>query len=158
MGKYKLYDLERDRTLEFELTPSQFEELKGFLKGLKKPPELDYKLVLERFNAICRNLPPATRLTDKRRRAIAKLVKEKFDLEEIFRKAAESAFLNGNNKQGWRASLDWLLIPSNALKVMEGHYDILTAAQPLCAPSFKDSEVMVDILSKYNRKEDQNER
>ena len=140
MGKYKLYDLDRDRTLEFELTPSQFEELKGFLKGLKKPPELDYKLVLERFNATCRNLPPATRLTDKRRRAIAKLVKEKFDLEELFRKAAESAFLGGANSQKWRASFDWLMIPSNAVKVIEGNYapPSAAAAAPMVGNPFDE--------------------
>lgn len=122
MGKYKLYDLENDRTLEFDLTPSQFEELKGFLRALKSPPQMDYKLVLERFNATCRSLPPATRLTDKRKRAIARLVKDNVDLDELFVKAAESAFLRGENAQKWRASLDWLLIPSNAVKVLEGNY------------------------------------
>lgn len=122
MGKYKLYDFERDKTLEFDLTPSQFEELKSFLRALKSPPQMDYKLVLERFNATCRNLPPATRLTDKRKRAIARLQKEQINLNELFTKAAESAFLGGKNSQKWRASLDWLLIPSNAVKVLEGNY------------------------------------
>lgn len=140
MSKYKLYDIERDRTLEFDLTPSQFEELKSFLKGLKNPPEMDYKLVLERFNAICKNLPPATRLTDKRRRAIAKLIKDKFDLDGLFRKASESAFLGGNNSQKWRASLDWLLIPSNAVKVIEGNYapPSTTAAAPMTGNPFEE--------------------
>ena len=100
-----IYDHELDRTAELELTASQYDELKAFLRGLKKPPELDYKQVLERYNALCRSLPPATRLTD-----------------ELFRKAAESAFLCGENAQKWRASLDWLLIPSNAVKVLEGNY------------------------------------
>ena len=117
-----IYDHELDRTAELELTASQYDELKAFLRGLKKPPELDYKQVLERYNALCRSLPPATRLTDKRRRAIARLVKDKVNLDELFRKAAESAFLCGENAQKWRASLDWLLIPSNAVKVIEGNY------------------------------------
>lgn len=140
MSKYKLYDIERDRTLEFDLTPSQFEELKSFLKGLKNPPEMDYRLVLERFNTTCRNLPPATRLTDKRRRAIAKLIKDKFDLDELFRKASESAFLGGKNSQKWRASLDWLLIPSNAVKVIEGNYapPSATAAAPMTGNPFEE--------------------
>ena len=140
MSKYKLYDIERDNVMELELTPSQFEELKGFLKALKNSPEMDYKLVLERFNATCKNLPPATRLTDKRRRAIAKLIKEKFDLDELFRKASESAFLGGKNSQKWRASLDWLLIPSNAVKVIEGNYapPSAAAAAPMTGNPFEE--------------------
>lgn len=122
MGKYSIYDHELDKTTVIELTASQYDELKAFLRGLKKPPELDYKQVLERYNAVCRSLPPATRITDKRRRAIARLVKDKVDLNELFAKAAESAFLCGENSQKWRASLDWLLIPSNAIKVLEGNY------------------------------------
>lgn len=59
-----IYDHELDRTTELELTASQYDELKAFLRGLKKPPELDYKQVLERYNALCRSLPPATRITD----------------------------------------------------------------------------------------------
>lgn len=143
MGKYKLYDFEHDKTLEFDLTPSQFEELKGFLRALKKPPQMDYKLVLERFNATCRNLPPATRLTDKRKRAIARLQKEQINLDELFAKAAESAFLGGKNSQKWRASLDWLLIPSNAVKVLEGNYappSPVAVSAPMTGNPFEEYE------------------
>ena len=132
MGKYKLYDCERDTTLELELTASQFDELKRFIKALKSPPTMDYKVILEQYNSICRSLPPATRLTDKRKRAISRLIKDGYDLPELFRAAAQSPFLSGANKQGWHASLDWLLIPSNALKVIEGNYSDHTA--PLSAP------------------------
>lgn len=143
MGKYKLYDFEHDKAYEFDLTPSQFGELKGFLRALKKPPQMDYKLVLEHFNATCRNLPPATRLTDKRKRAIARLQKEQINLDELFAKAAESTFLGGKNLQKWRASLDWLLIPSNAVKVLEGNYAPLlpiAAIAPMTGNPFEEYE------------------
>ncbi len=135
MSKYKLHDFERDTVLEFELTNEQFRELKQFLKELKTPQEngVDCKRVLEQYNNVCKNLPPATRLTDKRRRAILKLVKDGYDLDELFRKAAESRFLGGSNDQKWHASLDWLLIPTNALKVIEGNYSPYSPINP--APS-----------------------
>lgn len=129
MGKFKLHDLEHDTVLDLELTAEEFGELKRFLRELKKPSEsTDCKLILEKYNAVCKNLPPATRLTEKRKRAISKLIKDGYDLDELFRKAAQSRFLSGDNKQKWHASLDWLLIPSNALKVIEGNYSPITAA------------------------------
>lgn len=129
MGKYTLLDPEQNTVLDLELTDTQFGELKRFLKDLKKPSEAaDYKAVLEKYNAVCKNLPPATRLTEKRKRAISRLTKDGYDLDELFRKAAQSRFLGGDNKQKWRASLDWLLIPENALKVIEGNYSPITAA------------------------------
>lgn len=130
MSKYELRDLERDTVLELELSDEQFGELKRFLKELKKPCEdIDFKTVLERYNSICKNLPPATRLTEKRKRAVARLIKDGYDLDELFRKAAQSSFLGGDNKQKWHASLDWLLIPTNALKVIEGNYSPITPVQ-----------------------------
>lgn len=129
MGKYRLLDLEHDTALDLELTSEEFGDLKRFLKELKKPRgNIDFKLVLERYNTVCKNLPPATRLTEKRKQGISKLIKEGYDLEELFRKAAESGFLGGDNKQKWHASLDWLLIPTNALKVIEGNYSPIAPA------------------------------
>lgn len=129
MGKYKLLDPERNTVLELELTDAQFGELKRFLKDLKKPSEaVDYKAILEKYNAVCKNLPPATRLTEKRKLAISRLLKDGYDLDELFQKAAQSRFLGGSNKQKWHASLDWLLIPENALKVIEGNYSPIGAA------------------------------
>lgn len=130
MAKYELHDLERNNVIELELTDGQLRELKQFLKELKTPREIgvDCKKILEQYNNVCKNLPPATRLTDKRRRAIIKLVKDGYDLDELFQKAAESRFLGGDNKQKWHASLDWLLIPTNALKVIEGNYSPIANA------------------------------
>ncbi|MGN1119191.1 MAG: hypothetical protein ACI4Q4_02460 [Oscillospiraceae bacterium] len=148
MGRYKLFDIDHDRTIELLLTDAQDSELKRFLKDLKNPAETDYKSVLEQYNAICKKLPPATRLTEKRRRAITKAKKEGYDLRELFIKTASSRFLCGENKQGWRASFDWLLIPSNALKVMEGQYDDRTAPQ-LCPSSIDMDETMSCIKNRY---------
>ncbi len=130
MSKYKLLDVERNTTTDLELTNEQFGELKRFLKELKKPCEgINFRLILDQYNSVCKNLPPATRLTEKRKRAIARLIKDGYDIDELFRKAAQSSFLGGENKQKWHASLDWLLIPTNALKVIEGNYSPIAPAQ-----------------------------
>lgn len=132
MGKYKLYDCERDTALEMELTASQFEELKRFLKELKSPPNMDYRLIFEQYNSICCSMTPAKNLTNKRKRAIYRLVKSGYDPIELFRIAAQIPFLCGINKEGWRANFDWLIEPENAIKVIEGNYSKRSA--PPSAP------------------------
>ena len=133
--KFKLYDYENDRSTDIELTPSQWKELQVFLKELKNPPTHDYKAVLDCFNRICSKLPPATRLTDKRRRAIVKAQKDGYDLEQVFRTASQSAFLCGRNSRGWRASFDWIMQPGNLVKVAEGQYsDSVPAPAPSAPP------------------------
>ena len=44
-------------------------------------------------------------------------------LAQMVRKAARSNFLNGHNKRGWKATFDWLILPTNFPKVIEGTYD-----------------------------------
>ena len=59
MSKYRLQDLEQGTALDLELTAQEFGELKRFLKELKKPREnIDFKLILERYNSVCKNLRP----------------------------------------------------------------------------------------------------
>lgn len=123
MGKFRLTDIDNDRTAEFELTQVQFAELKRLLKDFKNAPQNDYKGIVTTFNTTCRSLPPVTRITEKRRRGIAKLLKEGIDVGELFSKTAASPFLNGKNGMKWHATFDWLIIPSNAVKVIEGNYE-----------------------------------
>lgn len=44
---------------------------------------------------------------------------------QMFDKAAASHFLNGENNRRWTATFDWLMAPSNFIKVLEGNYDNL---------------------------------
>lgn len=155
MGKFKLHDLEHDTVLDLELTAEELGELKRFLKDLKTPAGVaDYKVILEKYNSVCKNLPPATRLTDKRKRAISRLLKDGYDLDELFRRAAQSRFLGGDNKQKWHASLDWLLIPSNALKVIEGNYSPIGTSALAPAgkqSSFNSDDLRARIMNNYKK-------
>lgn len=42
---------------------------------------------------------------------------------EMITKASVSDFLNGKNNRGWKANFEWLFLPTNFPKVLEGIYD-----------------------------------
>lgn len=42
---------------------------------------------------------------------------------ETIQKASESRFLNGDNNRSWIATFDWVFLPSNFIKVLDGNYD-----------------------------------
>ena len=44
-------------------------------------------------------------------------------VKEMLTRAVVSDFLNGRNDRGWIASFDWLMLPDNFSKIIEGNYD-----------------------------------
>ena len=84
---------------------------------------MDYQSVVDYFNQICVSLSKVVKLTEARRRHIKTAVKTLGDLsfEEYFRMVEASDFLTGR-KGEWKASFDWILSPSNMVKVIEGNY------------------------------------
>lgn len=44
-------------------------------------------------------------------------------VKEAINNAVTSSFLNGDNKNGWTLSFDWLIKPNNFPKVLEGNYN-----------------------------------
>lgn len=42
---------------------------------------------------------------------------------KVFQKAASSKFLNGDNQRGYIANFNWIIRPTNFLKILEGSYD-----------------------------------
>lgn len=98
-------------------------------------PEISNKpqQLVDRYNAICTNLPRVVRPTDKRRRAVRLIYGKGYtpeQLDEVFRKAQASSFCTGLNDRHWKADFDWLLNESNLVKVLEGKYDNPAAAKP----------------------------
>lgn len=91
--------------------------------------DVDLKSVVEFFNKSvveCGSvLPKIKGATGKRVGYIKARIRE-FGLEavyEVISKAAASDFLNGKNQRGWVASFDWIMLPTNFPKVLEGNYD-----------------------------------
>ena len=82
-------------------------------------PDGELQKIIELFNSICISLPNI-QMTDSRRRVL-KNSKIK-DWEQLFVKVEASDFLSGRVKD-WKASFDWIIKPSNAVKILEGNYD-----------------------------------
>ena len=69
-------------------------------------------------------IPPPKIMTLERARGLYQLIK-KFGREtvaNVFRKAAQTSFLNGKGKNKFVASFDWLLIEKNFVNVYEGKF------------------------------------
>ena len=65
------------------------------------------------------------KINDKRKKAIKILLNE-YTVEELLQamdKIHISKFLQGDNKNNWQITFDWLINKSNLLKVLEGNYD-----------------------------------
>lgn len=65
------------------------------------------------------------KIDDKRKKAINNLFKE-YSVEELLQaidKIHISKFMQGDNKNKWQVTFDWLIKKANLLKVLEGNYD-----------------------------------
>ena len=65
------------------------------------------------------------KIDDKRKKAIKNLFKE-YSVEELVQaidKIHISKFMQGDNKNKWQVTFDWLIKKTNLLKVLEGNYD-----------------------------------
>ena len=83
------------------------------------------KWFVEQYNNICKSLPKCTRLTDKRRKAIIKIMNS-FSEEEIlqvFTNLEQSDFCKGKNDRGWKANIDFILREDKFVATLEGRYN-----------------------------------
>ena len=65
------------------------------------------------------------KINDKRKKAIKILLNE-YTIEELLQamdKIHISKFMQGDNKNKWQVTFDWLIKKANLLKVLEGNYD-----------------------------------
>ena len=78
------------------------------------------------YNEECTNLPKCLKITEKRKVAINKCLKEKID-EEVFReiciKANQSNFLIGENDRNWKADFDFVTRSDKVMQILEGKYE-----------------------------------
>jgi len=96
--------------------------------------------ILRLYHTQCQSLPRAMMLNGNRRKHLVSRWREVYATDKFadksegieifksfFERVNKSDFLCGRiqNKNGrvWKASLDWLILPTNFLKVVEGHYD-----------------------------------
>ena len=88
---------------------------------------IDYSELVKFFNEKTQGVFGVIRmpLSDKRKGMINARIKTygKETFAQMIQKALNSDFLKGQNKNGWRASFDWLIRPTNFEKVISGNYD-----------------------------------
>jgi hypothetical protein len=85
----------------------------------------DVKKVVDLYKETCVSFPSIRSITDKRKKAIAKLLKQ-FTFEEIkeaFIKAEQTPFLKGHNERGWKADFDFMTNTEKVMKILEGFYN-----------------------------------
>ena len=102
-------------------------------EGMDYPPpkneiEIDFDFVLELFNSTCPSLPKISKLADARKKKVSRRLTEMENdvekLKTVFEKAEKSDFMRGDNKNGWRATFDWIFEnETNWVKIIEGNYD-----------------------------------
>ncbi len=89
--------------------------------------QIDYDKLADYFNSETKGVFGTIRkpLSNVRKGMIRARIKErgKEVFIEMIHKAYESDFLKGQNKNGWKASFDWLIKPTNFEKVISGNYD-----------------------------------
>lgn len=91
------------------------------------PSAAYYERLVEFFNAETRGVFGVIKmpLSATRRGMIAARIREHG--EEAFtgaiKRAAQSAFLRGQNSRSWRATFDWIIRPTNFEKIISGNYD-----------------------------------
>jgi hypothetical protein len=86
---------------------------------------IDFEEVIEIFNFSCPDLPQVTKLTKDRQNLILKILETHStqDIGDVFKNVTQSDYLSGR-KSGttWKATFDWILIPGNFIKILEGNY------------------------------------
>ena len=87
-------------------------------------PVIDYDLIIQLYHDLCVKMSNVEKLTDTRKGYInARVAEFGIDkLTEVLRKAGESEFLNGVNDRAWKADFEWIIKPTNFIKILEGKY------------------------------------
>lgn len=101
-----------------------------------KPPEppaedqptresVPFKEIQDLYINICVSFPKIMAINGQRKKAVRARWNEHKDIkvfEALFRKAEASSFMKGRNDRNWRADFDWMMKPTNFVKILEGRY------------------------------------
>lgn len=105
---------------------------------------VDYTNIMDYWNKHSK-LKSITVMTEKRKGHVNARYKE-HGLEAIYKaidNVSKSSFLRGQNKRGWTATFDWVFLPNNFVKVLEGNY------MPKDAPSSIEDDIERRVQALY---------
>lgn len=113
-------------------------------KDLKQEGEEDaVSFVVSSYNELCKGKFNEIKVISETRKSHCRALYYKFGadtIREVFAKASNSSFLNGDNKRGWKATFDWLILPSNFIKILEDSYKDKTPAKQMPKSSVASKE------------------
>lgn len=109
-------------------TDSKQEEKKDNKLSLQKKDAIDYDDVKTKWKELNPNLPTVRGFNDKRKKALALLLKNNNatidDLYKVFKVISVCLFCQGKNDRNWTATLDWILNDTKGCfnRLLEGAY------------------------------------
>jgi|WetSurMetagenome_2_1015567.scaffolds.fasta_scaffold07149_14 hypothetical protein len=100
----------------------------GILKKdkLSFTDHIDYEALMRYFNETFKGkLKAITIMTQKRKQAVHARAAEhgKEAIQKAFNKILGSKFLLGDNDRNWQCNFDWIFLPTNFIKILEGNFD-----------------------------------
>lgn len=120
----------------------------------KEAVSIDFDEVVQMFNQICFDLPQVTKLTKERQNLILKILENHSlqNIENVFKNVLESDYLSGR-KLGttWKATFDWVLIPGNFIKILEGNYKNLNNGKQISNQPKSDADHKKSANDAVNR-------
>lgn len=111
------------------LSTLQVDPSESKIEKSSKKSEIDYVALANFFNATLEKehstISRVQRITDRRKGYIESRCREygKESIMKVIRLAAKSDFLNGKNNRNWKADFDWIFLPNNFPKILEGNYN-----------------------------------
>lgn len=110
----------------------------------KVSTEFDYQALVDYYNEhLTGRMPKAQKLSKQRKQYINARLKE-YDVETLYSvidKCMLSSFLTGQ-RSDWCANFDWIFMPTNFLKILEGNYDC--DLQEQCNVETKKDELVIN--------------
>lgn len=94
-------------------------------EGIVSAEPTPYRQIVDLYHQCCTTLPKVKALSKSRQASIRNLYK-KYGMdgfEDVFARVGASDFLSGRTGKWNGCGFDWLIKPSNFLKVLEGNYD-----------------------------------
>lgn len=135
-GIFKRFEVYK---LKFEIT-DVFQFIEGASKGPQSPlgngigndngnkgglgEKIDYDFIVGNYHSLCPKMNKVSVINDQRKGFINARVGE-FGMDKVIsvlRMSGESEFLNGKNDKAWKADFEWIMRPTNFVKILEGKY------------------------------------
>ncbi len=93
-------------------------------KKEKAGEKIKAEKIIDLYHQFCKGLPNVQVLNQNRKTSIKARLNEHGlnNLTKVFQLAGQSKFLIGENDKNWNATFDWLMNPTNFVKVLEGNY------------------------------------